>query len=120
MVFGKLKIKVGYYMCRSSPPAGLLPVVIAFILMTTPGLYVTCYPVKANVNVRHCPHTSCNSLGVIPKGTDVFISCITTGDVIYGDRQWDKVGYSSTGVVVGYVSDFYVNCGGVLCPGSPC
>ncbi len=107
-------------MCRSSLPAGLLPVVIAFLLMTTPALYVTSYPVKGGAQVCDCASTSCTFLGTILAGTDVFISCVKIGDVINGDSQWDYVGYSSNGVIIGYVNDFYVNCGGVLCPGQSC
>ncbi len=117
LVFWKLKIKVGYYMCRSSLPAGLLPVVIAFLLMSTPALYVTCYPVTADLNLHNCPATNCTILTTIPAGTDVYIYCIIIGDNVNGDSQWDYVGYSS---LLGYVSDYYVNCGGVLCPGVSC
>jgi hypothetical protein len=105
---------------KSSLPAGLLPVVIAFLLMTTPALYVTCYPVKPGATAYACASTSCYSLGTIPAGTEVFIACVAIGDVINGDSQWDYVGYSSNGFFVGYVNDFYVNCGGVLCPGPGC
>ncbi|CAK9881695.1 unnamed protein product [Sphagnum jensenii] len=102
---------------KSSLPAGLLPVVIAFLLMTTP--YVTCYTVTADLNVRTCASTSCTIITTIPSGTDVFIFCITNGENIKGDSQWDYVGYSSNGSLLGYVSDYYVDCGG-LCPGQSC
>ncbi len=107
-------------MCRSSLPAGLLPVVIAFLLMTTPALYVTRYVVTADVNAFDCSSASCNFITTIPQGTQVFLSCISIGDDVNGDSQWDYVGYSSDDTLVGYVSDFYVNCGGGLCPGSSC
>ncbi len=120
LIFWKLKSKVGYYMCRSSLPAGLLPVVIAFLLMTTPALYVTCYVVTADVNAFDCASASCNYITTIPAGTDVFISCIATGDDVNGDAQWDYVGYSSDYTLIGYVSDYYVNCGGGFCIGPSC
>ncbi|CAK9234692.1 unnamed protein product [Sphagnum troendelagicum] len=104
---------------KSSLPAGLLPVVIAFLLMTTPALYVTCYTVTADLNVRTCASTSCKFITTIPSGTDVFIFCIADGQDIYGDSQWDYVGYSSDEALLGYVSDYYVDCGG-LCPGPSC
>jgi uncharacterized protein YraI len=120
LIFWKLKNNVAYFMCRSSLPAGLLPVVIAFLLMTTPALYVTCYIVTADLNVRTCASASCNYITTIPSGTDVFISCITNGEDINGDSQWDYVGYSSDGTLLGYVSDQYVDCGGGFCPGLSC
>ncbi|CAK9189117.1 unnamed protein product, partial [Sphagnum troendelagicum] len=87
--------------------------------MTTPALYVTCYPVTANANVFACASASCNLIGTIPTGTDVFIQCVTTGQLVNFVSQWDYVGLSSTGVLVGgYVSDQYVYCGATgLCPG---
>ncbi len=107
-------------MCRSSLPAGLLPVVIAFLLMTTPALYVTCDVVTTNVNAFDCPSTSCNYIATIPAGTEVFVSCVANGDDVNGDSHWDYVGYSSDDTIVGYVSDEYVDCGGGVCGGQSC
>ncbi|CAM6024829.1 unnamed protein product [Sphagnum balticum] len=104
---------------KSSLPAGLLPVVIAFLLMTTPALYVTCFAVTADLNVRTCASTSCKLITTIPAGTDVYVFCVTTGDDINGNSQWDYVGYTSDDTLLGYVSDYYVDCGG-LCVGPNC
>jgi uncharacterized protein YraI len=101
-------------------PAGLLPVVIAFLLMTTPASYVTCATVTANVNAYLCSGYGCGLIATIPAGTAVFISCIGNGEVVNGDPQWDYVGLSSTNTLVGYVSDYYVDCGGGVCPGPSC
>ncbi len=60
-------------MCRSSLPAGLLPVVIAFLPMTTPALYVTCDILTADANAYDCPSASCNYITTIPSGTQVFM-----------------------------------------------
>ncbi len=120
LIFWKLKNKVGYYMCRSSLPAGLLPVVIAFLLMTTPALYVTCDHLTTAVSAYDCASASCNYITTIPAGTGVFVSCIANGDDVNGNSQWDYVGYSSNGTLVGYVSDYYVYCCGTVCPGQTC
>jgi hypothetical protein len=121
LIFWKLKNKVGYYMCRSSLPAGLLPVVIAFLLMTTPALYVTCDYLTSNVNALACASDTCALAAPIAAGTGVFVSCVTSGDEVNGNSQWDKVGLSSSGTIVGYVNDNYVDCdGGGLCVAPQC
>jgi uncharacterized protein YraI len=120
LIFWKLKNKVGYYMCRSPLPAGLLPVVIAFLLMTTPALYVNCVFVTADVNAFVCPYDGCDYIATIPAGTAVFVYCIANGVDVNGDSQWDYVGLSGDGTLVGYVSDDYVDCGAGLCPGQSC
>jgi GTP:adenosylcobinamide-phosphate guanylyltransferase len=123
LIFWKLKNKVGYYMCRSPLPAGLLPVVIAFLLMTTPALYVTCDFVNTNVNVLACAADNCAFVATIPASTGVFVSCVTSGDEVDGDSQWDYVGLSTSGTLVGYVNDIYVDCNGaadVLCVAPQC
>jgi hypothetical protein len=116
LIFWKLKNKVGYYMCRSSLPASLLPVVIAFLLITTPALYVTCDFLKTNVNTLACAVDTCAVEGTYSAGTGVFVSCVTSGDEVNGNSQWDYVGLSSSGTLVGYVNDNHVDCDG----GPPC
>jgi uncharacterized protein YraI len=120
LIFWKLKTKVGYYMCRSSLPAGLLSVVIAFLLMTTPALYVTCDIVTADVNAFACPYDGCDYIATIPEGTPVFVYCIANGVDVNGNSQWDYVGLTSDGTLVGYVSDYYVDCDGIACVGQSC
>ncbi|CAM6024826.1 unnamed protein product [Sphagnum balticum] len=105
---------------KSSLPAGLLPVFIAFLLMTTPALYVTCDFVTADVNAFACPYDGCDYIATIPAGTAVFVYCIANGVDVNGDSQWDYVGLSSDGTLVGYVSDDYVDCGGGICAGQSC
>ncbi|CAK9198015.1 unnamed protein product [Sphagnum jensenii] len=106
---------------KSSLPAGLLPVVIAFLLMTTPALYVTCDYLTSNVNALACASDTCALAAPIAAGTGVFVSCVTSGDEVNGNSQWDKVGLSSSGTIVGYVNDNYVDCdGGGLCVAPQC
>lgn len=88
--------------------------------MTTPALYVTCVVVTADVNAFACPFEGCDFIATIPAGTEVFVSCIAIGVDVNGDLQWDYVGYLSDDVLVGYVSDYYVDCGGGLCAGPSC
>ncbi|KAH8954903.1 hypothetical protein BDL97_08G105500 [Sphagnum fallax] len=107
-------------MCRSSLPAGLLPVGIAFLLMTTPALYVTCDTVTADVNAFACAYDGCYSNATIPAGTAVFVYCIANGVDVNGNSQWDYVGLTSDYTLVGYVSDYYVDCGGGVCVCQSC
>ncbi len=108
-------------MCRSSLPAGLLPVVIAFLLMTTPALYVTCDYITSNVNALACASDTCALVAAMAEGTGVFVSCVTSGDEVNGNSQWDYVGLSSSGTLVGYVNDNHVDCdGGPPCVAPPC
>ena len=58
-----------------------------------------------NVNCRSGPGTSYAVKKVYKKGTDVKISCQTTGTNINGNNLWDK---TSDGC---YVSDYYVKTG---------
>ncbi len=82
---------------------------------------MTCYVVTANVNAYVCTsNNACTLVRTIPAGTDVFIQCVGIGQVVNGDSQWDYVGLSTTGVLVGYVSDDYVYCGGGVCAGPSC
>nr|WJZ50372.1 GH184 muramidase [Chaetomium sp. ZY369] len=67
---------------------------------------VSAYPVKADLlNCRTGPGTSYDLVTQYKKGTDVKITCQTTGTVVEGHNLWDK---TSDGC---YVADFYIQTG---------
>ncbi|KAH7129857.1 lysozyme-like domain-containing protein [Dactylonectria estremocensis] len=58
-----------------------------------------------NVNCRSGPGTSYSVKRSFKKGTDVTLSCQTTGEKVLGTNIWDKTSYGC------YVSDYYVKTG---------
>jgi hypothetical protein len=67
---------------------------------------VSAYPIKSNtLNCRSGPSTGNKIVKTYNKGTDIKISCQTTGDSVSGNNLWDK---TQDGC---YVSDYYVKTG---------
>ena len=78
---------------------------------TAPATYTT----LGNVIIRSIPARAGAGLGKIPKGTQVTISCVATGEPVAGatkvDDHWDKVTY---GAVTGYVSNTLMATGAAV------
>ncbi|KAG0561790.1 hypothetical protein KC19_9G092000 [Ceratodon purpureus] len=84
---------------------------------------------KAAVNLRDCdpdgngyypppsPSTCPSVLTVIPKGGTVYPICIYQGSDVKGDNWWVYVQYGiyQSTRKYGFVADYYVDCGGVVC-----
>ncbi|XP_024393797.1 uncharacterized protein [Physcomitrium patens] len=89
------------------------------------------YYTKGNVWIRDCdknndgitdnPPTSDNSkcpgVIVVPKGKKVSVYCKRQGQCVYGDCYWLWAKYDST---IGWMSDYWVDCGGNICPVNTC
>ncbi|KAL2842549.1 hypothetical protein BJY01DRAFT_264478 [Aspergillus pseudoustus] len=63
------------------------------------------YPVTATLNCRSGPGTSYDVVTSYPEGTEVSISCQTSGTSVNGNSIWDKTEDNC------YVADYYVKTG---------
>ncbi|KAJ2082685.1 hypothetical protein H4R24_001435 [Coemansia sp. RSA 988] len=79
---------------------------IAVIALASATSFAKTYPITGNtVNCRSGPGTSYSSKKSYKKGTQVTISCQTSGTSVSGNSIWDK---TSDGC---YVADYYVKTG---------
>nr|PNR35205.1 hypothetical protein PHYPA_023104 [Physcomitrium patens] len=62
-------------------------------------------------------NSKCLRLKAVPKGQKVMVYCKRRGQFVYGDCYWLLATYSST---TGYMSDYWVVCGGKICPTPNC
>ncbi|XP_024382333.1 uncharacterized protein [Physcomitrium patens] len=89
------------------------------------------YYTKGNVWIRNCDknkdghpdyppnsnNSKCSRLKVVPKRKKVTVYCRIPGECVHGDCYWLYVKYGSTS---GWMSDYWVDCGGKVCPVSRC
>ncbi|CAG8443880.1 11425_t:CDS:2 [Scutellospora calospora] len=77
----------------------VITIVSAFIIIADAKLCRT----NANLNIRASPSTKAKIVRVVTKGSNVDITCQTTGDTVDGKNTWDKL---SDGT---YCFDSYIN-----------
>lgn len=75
------------------------------VLLAAVAPVVSAYPAKTALNCRTGPGTSYALVKTYAEGTDLKLTCQTTGPSINGDTLWDK---TSDGC---YVADYYVKTG---------
>ncbi|KAJ2607231.1 hypothetical protein H4S08_004897, partial [Coemansia sp. RSA 1365] len=79
---------------------------IAVLALASATSFAKTYPITGNtVNCRSGPGTSYSTKKSYKKGTQVSISCQTSGTSVSGNNIWDK---TSDGC---YVADYYVKTG---------
>jgi hypothetical protein len=86
---------------------------------------------KGDVNLRDCdpdndgyypppsPSNCPKIIKVVPKGAKVYPICKAQGGNVNGDKWWLYVVYTAK-LKAGFVADYYVDCGGVVCPYPVC
>jgi uncharacterized protein YraI len=85
----------------------IIMILAAFVLPIAANVLVaSAYPIKADgVNCRAGPGTNYDVVTSYDTGTDVDISCQTSGMTVFGNNIWDKTQDEC------YVADYYVKTG---------
>lgn len=98
-------------MAGINPKLGRLVFLAVLLLMSQ---HVSAVPLRttANVAMRRCPSTGTPVIVTVPRGATIDARCRVRGETISGDPWWI---YASYGGFLGWISDYYVGCGGAPC-----